>query len=63
MVTPAGHCAIERRRLMRWVVSGAMILMGSGIAAIWTRDLVVGEKVDLTQGVFRARDQADGSLF
>ncbi len=47
---------------MVWVVAGLMTLMGVGIAAIWTMDIVAGEKVDLSNGVAKARD-VDGSLF
>lgn len=39
-----------------------MILMGVSMAALWTRDIVAGEQVDLSAGFFRARDGADGSL-
>ena len=44
------------------VVSVAMIVMGLAIAGIWTRDLVIAEKVDLSDGPLAARD-VDGSLF
>ena len=40
----------------------ALIVMGVAIAAIWTRDLVAAEKVDLSDGFLAARDE-DGSLF
>lgn len=39
-----------------------MIVMGLGIAGIWTRDIAGGDKVDLSAGFLAARD-ADGSLF
>lgn len=48
---------------MRFVVVSGMVLMGLGIAGIWTRDLMAGEKVDLSSGIFKARDPEDGSLF
>ncbi len=44
------------------VIAWLMILMGVAIASIWTRDIVSGEKVDLSFGVLRARD-TDGSFF
>ena len=47
---------------MRLVIAVAMIGMGIGIAAIWTRDLIAGDKVDLSPGIFRARDSDNGSL-
>ena len=43
------------------VVAGLMILMGAGIAGVWTADIVKGDKVDLSNGVFRAREDG-GSL-
>ena len=44
------------------VIAWLMIVMGSAIAVIWTRDIFAGEKVDRSAGVLRARDE-DGSLF
>ena len=41
---------------MDTVVAVLMILMGAGIAGVWTMDIVKGDKVDLGNGVFRARD-------
>ncbi|MEX1288564.1 MAG: hypothetical protein AB1Z57_11550, partial [Acidimicrobiia bacterium] len=46
---------------MTWVVGLGLALMGVGIAAIWTRDIVAGEQVDLSNGVFAAREPS-GSL-
>lgn len=46
---------------MEVVVAGLMILMGVAIAGVWTRDILVGGKVDLGDGIFRARDES-GSL-
>ena len=43
------------------VLAALMIVMGLAIAGIWTRDIAVGDKVDLSAGLFAARD-ADGSL-
>lgn len=45
------------------VVAVLMLLMGIAIAAIWTRDIVAGEQVDLSDGFFAARDPAGGTLF
>ena len=47
---------------MRYVVAAGMILMGLGIAAIWTRDLMAAEKVDLSPGFFRTREPDSDSL-
>lgn len=45
------------------VVSGLMMLMGLAIAAVWTRDIVAGDKIDLSAGLWQARDGAgDGTL-
>ena len=38
-------------------------LMGLAIAGVWTRDILAGELVDLSQGLFRARDAESGTLF
>ena len=46
---------------MEVVVAGLMILMGVAIAGVWTRDILVGDKVDLGDGIFRACDES-GSL-
>ena len=46
---------------MTWVVGLGLALMGVGIAAIWTRDIVAGEQVDLSNGFFGAREPS-GSL-
>jgi len=40
-----------------------MILMGVAIAGVWTRDILAGEKIDLTHGIFAARDPDAGTLF
>jgi hypothetical protein len=47
---------------MRFVVATASIVMGLGIAGIWSKDLLAG-KVDLSSGVWRSRDPDDGTLF
>ncbi len=48
---------------MKTTVAILMIIMGTGIGAVWTRDITTGEKVDLSNGFFRAREDGDGSLF
>ena len=40
-----------------------MIGMGLAIAGIWTRDILAGDQVDLSEGLFRARDAKSGTLF
>ena len=40
-----------------------MIAMGSAIAGVWTRDIVAGDDVDLSNGLFKARDPDGGTLF
>jgi hypothetical protein len=44
------------------VVAGLMILMGVAIAGVWTRDIITGDRVDLSAGVLRAREGDDGTL-
>lgn len=39
-----------------------MIVMGAGIAGIWTRDIMAGTYADVRDGVFTARDPDSGSL-
>jgi prepilin signal peptidase PulO-like enzyme (type II secretory pathway) len=39
-----------------------MGIMGAAIAAVWTVDIATGNKVDLSDGFFRARDGATGPL-
>jgi len=48
---------------MTAAVAVGMIIMGIGIAGIWTRDLLGGEAVELSAGVFAAREEGSGSLF
>ena len=48
---------------MSTVVPSLMIVMGLAMAATWTRDILAGEQVDLSAGVFRARDGEAGTLF
>jgi hypothetical protein len=39
-----------------------MIVMGLAIAGVWTKDIIAGDKVDLSAGLFRARDGNEGPL-
>ena len=48
---------------MRLVVAVGMIVMGLGIAGLWTRDVIAGDKVDLSRGVLRAREEDDSLLW
>lgn len=48
---------------MSIVVPILMIVIGLAMAAIWTRDILGREHVDLSAGVFRARDAGTGALF
>jgi len=45
------------------VVSGLVIVMGIAIAVIWTRDIFLGEHVDLSAGPFGARNPDGGDLY
>lgn len=40
-----------------------MIVIGAAMAGIWTRDIVSAEQVDLSRGLFAARDPDSGTLF
>ncbi|MEA2001873.1 MAG: hypothetical protein U9N84_08325 [Actinomycetota bacterium] len=40
-----------------------MIVMGLGIAGVWTRDIIAGTYSDLREGILRAGDPDSGSLF
>jgi hypothetical protein len=44
-------------------IPALLILMGLGIAGIWTRDIVAGTHTDQGDGLFSARDRDSGSLF
>lgn len=44
------------------VIAVLMIGMGLAIAGVWTRDILVGNQVDLSSGIWRARDQQGGTL-
>ncbi|MEA2000654.1 MAG: hypothetical protein U9N84_02010 [Actinomycetota bacterium] len=40
-----------------------MIVMGIGIAGVWTRDIVAGTYADVREGILTARDPDSGGLF
>jgi hypothetical protein len=40
-----------------------LALSGIGILVVWTRDILKGNKVDLSHGFFKAKDKESGSLF
>jgi hypothetical protein len=44
------------------VVGTSMVVMGLAIAGIWTRDILGGEVVDTSSGLFAARDPDAGTL-
>jgi hypothetical protein len=39
-----------------------MLVMGAGIAGIWTVDIVRSPEVDRSRGILRARDRSTGAL-
>lgn len=39
-----------------------MILMGLGIAGVWTRDILTGTQVDISEGLFTAQEPETGTL-
>ena len=47
---------------MSLLVGAFMVVMGVGIAGIWTVDIVRSPQVDRTRGFLRARDRSSGSL-
>jgi hypothetical protein len=47
---------------MSSLVGVFMLVMGAGIAGIWTIDIVRSPEVDRTRGFLRARDRSNGSL-
>ena len=47
---------------MSSLVGVFMLVMGAGIAGIWTLDIVRSPEVDRTRGILRARDRSNGSL-
>jgi hypothetical protein len=47
---------------MSSVVGVFMLVMGVGIAGIWTVDIVRSPEVDRRRGLLRARDRSNGSL-
>jgi len=38
-----------------------MVVMGVAIAGVWTRDILAGDKIDLSHGIFAARDPDAGT--
>ena len=48
---------------MNNVAAVLMMLMGITIAGVWTREILAGDKVDLSHGFFAARDPDAGTLF
>ena len=44
------------------IIAGFMIAMGVAMAGIWTRDIISAEQLDISNGRFRARDPAAGTL-
>lgn len=48
---------------METVIAVSLLIMGVGIAGVWTRDIVSGEYVDVSMGLFAARDPDSGTLF
>ena len=47
---------------MELVVGLFMVVMGVGIAGIWTVDIARSPEVDRTSGLLRARERSNGSL-
>ena len=39
------------------------IITGTGIAAIWTKDILTNTDIDISKGFFNARDKDSGNLF
>lgn len=58
---PARWLRREKLPMADVLVATFMIVTGLAIAGIWTTDIVRGARVDLGNGLLRARDQ-DGSL-
>lgn len=48
---------------MEAVAGILLIVMGLAIAGIWTRDILVREDVDVSAGLFKARDPNGRTLF
>ncbi len=48
---------------MRQFVAGFEIVMGLGIAGMWTADILRNPDIDTSNGLFRARDTDSGSIF
>jgi hypothetical protein len=47
---------------MSSLVGVFMLVMGAGMAGIWTIDIVRSPEVDRSRGILRARDRSNGSL-
>jgi hypothetical protein len=47
---------------MLYAVAVFAVVMGAAMTAIWTRDILFNDEVDVSAGLFRARD-TDGSIF
>lgn len=45
------------------VVPTLLIVTGIAMGAIWTRDILAGDQVDLSRGLFAARDREAGTLY
>ena len=45
------------------VVAVFMLVMGAGIAGVWTRDILANPEIDMSPGFFRARDKDSDALF
>ncbi len=45
------------------VVPVLLIAMGIAMAAIWTKDILSGDQVDISVAILVARDPEDGTLF
>lgn len=41
----------------------SMIVMGCAIAIVWTKDILFNDEIDLSNGLFKARDPSGGGLF
>ncbi len=48
--------------ILPYVVPCFMIVMGAGIAVIWTRDILAGKEVDTSAGILKARETRSNEL-
>ena len=44
------------------VIAAFMLLMGAAMGVVWTRDIISGELLDLSEGRWWARDPESGTL-